>query len=70
MSKKKIIAVLAEHQAIYGSVQKAKAMRDLLDGLGLSYGDLLGLIELHNEMGDMAQNALKGFDNGEGWPNV
>ena len=58
-----------EQRAIREAVEEAKAFREHLEAAGVSYTTLLHLMELQEEMGDMAHNILLGYEHGEGWPS-
>ncbi len=58
----------AEQKAIHIAVERAKALRDILEALGLSYQNLLALEALRGDLGDIGHNILLGWYRGEGWP--
>ena len=63
-------AEVADDRAeIAAAVKSAKAFRDKLEGVGISYHKLLALEQAHEDLGDMAHNILLGWENGEGFPN-
>ena len=60
-------AEVADDRAeIAAAVKSAKAFRDKLEGVGISYHKLLALEEARR---DMAHNILLGWENGEGFPH-
>lgn len=54
---------------IAAAVKAAKAFRDKLEGVGISYHKLLALEEARRDMNDLAHNILLGWENGEGFPH-
>ena len=48
---------------------KAKAFREHLEAAGVSYTTLLDLMELQEDMSDLAHNILLGYEHGEDWPS-
>lgn len=61
-------ADVAEQEAVQTAVEQAKAFRANLEDVGLSYGQLLRLLEAYRNLGDIARNAITGWERGEGWP--
>ena len=59
-----------ERRAIREATDKAKAFRDRLEKLGISYTTLLVLIDEEMAMGEMAHRILLGYERGEGFPDV
>ena len=51
------------------AVKSAKAFRDKLEGVGISYHKLLALEEARRDMNDLAHHILLGWENGEGFPH-
>ena len=63
-------AEVADDRAeIAAAVKSAKAFRDKLEGVGISYHKLLALEEARRDMNDLANHILLGWENGEGFPN-
>lgn len=63
-------AEVADDRAeIAAAVKVAKAFRDKLEGVGISYNKLLALEEARHDMNDLAHHILLGWENGEGFPN-
>ena len=63
-------AEVADDRAeIAAAVKAAKAFRDKLEGVGISYHKLLALEEARRDMNDLAHNILLGWENGEGFPH-
>lgn len=63
-------AEVADDRAeIAAAVKSAKAFRDKLEGVGISYHKLLALEEARRDMNDLAHHILLGWENGEGFPH-
>lgn len=63
-------AEVADDRAeITAAVKAAKAFRDKLEDVGISYHKLLALEEARRNVNDLAHNILLGRENGEGFPN-
>lgn len=61
-------AEVADDRAeIAAAVKAAKAFRDKLEGVGISYHKLLALEEARRNMNDLAHHILLGWENGEGF---
>lgn len=58
-----------EQRAIREAVEEAKTFREYLEAEGITYTTLLRLIALQEDMSDMANDVLLGFERGEGWPD-
>ena len=58
-----------ERRAVAAATEQAKAFRDKLEGVGISYHKLLALEEARRDMNDLAHHILLGWENGEGFPN-
>ena len=59
-----------ERRAVKAATERAKAFRDKLDGLGITYTTLLDLMEQQMDMDGITHRILMGYERGEGWPNV
>ena len=63
-------AEVADDRAeIAAAVKVVKALRDKLEGVGISYHKWLALEEARRDMNDLAHHILLGWENGEGFPN-
>ena len=63
-------AEVADDRAeIAAAVKSAKAFRDKLEGVGISYHKLLTLEKARRDMNDLAHHILLGWENGEGFPH-
>ena len=58
-----------ERRAVAAATEQAKAFRDKLEGVGISYHKLLALEEARRDMNDLAHHILLGWENGEGFPH-
>ena len=58
-----------ERRAVAAAAEQAKAFRDKLEGVGISYHKLLALEEARRDMNDLAHHILLGWENGEGFPH-
>ena len=58
-----------ERRAVKAATERAKAFRDKLEGLGISYATLLDLMDQQMNMDDMTHRILLGFERGEGLPS-
>lgn len=58
-----------ERRAVAEATEQAKAFRDKLEGVGISYHKLLALEEARRNMNDLAHHILLGWENGEGFPH-
>ena len=68
--KARYAAEVADDRAeIAAAVKSAKAFRDKLEGVGISYHKLLALEEARRDMNDLAHHILLGWENGEGFPH-
>lgn len=68
-AKSKAKDAAREQRAIREAVEEAKAFREHLEAAGVSYTTLLDLMELQEDMSDLAHNILLGYEHGEGWPS-
>ena len=63
-------AEVADDRAeIAAAAKAAKAFRDKLESVGISYHKLLALEEARRDMNDLAHNILLGWETGEGFPH-
>ena len=63
-------AEVADDRAeLAAAVKSAKAIRDKLEGVGISYHKLLALEEARRDMNALARHILLGWENGEGFPH-
>ena len=62
--------VAAEQAAIKAATERARAFRDKLEALNISYATLLDLMDEQMNMGDLSHRILLGYERGEGLPNV
>lgn len=60
----------AEQAAIKAATERARAFRDKLEALNISYATLLDLMDEQINMGDLSHRILLGYERGEGLPNV
>lgn len=67
-AKSKAKDAAREQRAIREAVEEAKAFREHLEA-GVSYTTLLDLMELQEDMSDLAHNILLGYEHGEDWPS-
>lgn len=58
-----------ERRAINRAVERAKEFRTELEAVGLTYTQLLNLMDKQMNLDEMAHRYLLGYDRGEGWPN-
>lgn len=58
-----------EQEAIRDATERAKAFRDKLEAVGISYMTLLELEALRGNLGNIGHNILIGWERGEGLPN-
>ena len=58
-----------ERRAVAAATEQAKAFRDKLEGVGISYHKLPALEEARRNMNDLAHHILLGWENGEGFPH-
>ena len=58
-----------ERRAVKAATERAKAFRDKLEGLGISYATLLDLMDQQMNMDDLTHRILLGFERGEGLPS-
>lgn len=60
----------AEQAAIKAATERARAFRDKLEALNISYATLMDLMDEQMNMGDLSHRILLGYERGEGLPNV
>ncbi|MEG2177203.1 MAG: hypothetical protein RRY97_10045 [Oscillibacter sp.] len=58
-----------EREAIRKATEQAKAFRDKLEAVGISYMTMLELEALRGNLGSIGHNILIGWERGEGLPN-
>ena len=58
-----------EQEAIRDATERAKAFRDKLEAVGISYMTLLELEALRGNLGNIGHNILLGWEHGEDLPN-
>ncbi|MDD2956390.1 MAG: hypothetical protein PHD67_08760 [Oscillospiraceae bacterium] len=58
-----------EQEAIRDATERAKAFRDKLEAVGISYSTMLDLEAMSRNLGNIGHNILLGWEHGEGLPN-